>query len=390
MITPSHQPRAPYWRLSGFYFCYFGVIGLYMPYWPLYLDSLGLTAGGIGLYFGITSAMRIIAPNLWGWLADRCNRRMPFIRLALGMAALMFFLLGQVSSLSALLFLGMLMGFFWTSALPQFETVTLGYLGNNTDTYPRIRTWGSIGFILTVTGIGYYFERFPVDHLPLFITAIMLICFLNTMLLPEPAASVSKRAHESLSSVLRKPSVIVLLVASLFMHFSHAPYYTFYSLYLAENGYAKSVISAMWSLGVVAEIVAFLLMRRIVRRCGLKQLMIGSLLLASLRWWLLAGFVNNMILMLFVQLLHGATFGLFHTVAILLIHKNFPGRLQGRGQALYSSLSFGLGVAAGSLVAGAMWEPLGSAPTYLMATAITMVAALLCWRWLESDEAVGR
>lgn len=385
--APNPEPRAPlpYWRLSGFYLFYFGVVGLYMPYWPLYLDSLGLTAGGIGLYFGVTSAMRILAPNLWGWLADRSNRRMPFIRLALVMAALMFFLLGQVSSLTALLILGMLMGFFWTGALPQFEAVTLGHLGNNTDAYPRVRIWGSIGFILTVTGIGYYFEWFPIDHLPLFITAVMLICLLNTALLPEAAVSQSKRTHESLSSVLKKPSVIVLLLAAFFMQFSHAPYYTFYSLYLSEHGYAKTIISAMWSLGVLAEVVAFLLMRRFIRLWGLRYLMIGSLLLAALRWWMIATFVDNMALMLLAQLLHGATFGVFHAVVILLIHKYFPGRLQGRGQALYSSLSFGMGVALGSLIAGAMWEPLGATPTYLMAAVVTAVAALLCWKWLEEE-----
>ncbi len=237
-----------------------------------------------------------------------------------------------------------------------------------------------------MTGIGYYFEWFPIEHLPLFITAVMLLCLLNTALLSEPAVTHNKRTHEPLSTVLRKPSVIVLLLAAFFMQFSHAPYYTFYSLYLAEHGYAKTVISAMWSLGVLAEVVAFLLMRRFIRLWGLRRLMIGSLLLAALRWWMIATFVDNMVLMLLAQLLHGATFGVFHAVVILLIHKNFPGRLQGRGQALYSSLSFGMGVALGSLIAGAMWEPLGATPTYLMAAFVTAVAALLCCKWLKESE----
>lgn len=385
----NHQPRdttIPYWRLSGFYLFYFGVVGLYMPYWPLYLDELGLTAQGIGLYFGVTAAMRILAPNLWGWLADRSNRRMPYIRLALGMAAVLFFCLGQVTSLAALLLLGALMGFFWTGALPQFEATTLGYLGNRTEAYARIRSWGSIGFILAVTGIGYYFELFPVAHLPYFIAAMMFICLVNTLVLAEPVSGHPQREHEPLTVVLRKPAVIVLLLASFFMQFSHAPYYTFYSLYLSEHGYAKTVISAMWSLGVIAEVVAFLVMRRLIRWWGLRQLLIASLLLATLRWGMIASFVANPALMVLAQLLHAATFGVFHGAAILLIHRHFPGRLQGRGQALYSSLSFGLGVSLGSLMSGAMWEPLGPASTFFMAAFMTVLAAVLCWKWLERDE----
>jgi len=211
------------------------------------------------------------------------------------------------------------------------------------------------------------------------------LCLLNTAALAEPGAAPVQQEQESLGSVMRRPAVIVLLLACFGMQFSHAPYYTFYTLYLSEHGYAKTVISAMWSLGVMAEVLVFLFMRRLLRIWGLKQLMMGSLLLAALRWWMIGVFVDNAVLMVLAQLLHAATFGVFHGSAVMLIHRYFPGRLQGRGQALYSSLSFGLGVSLGSLASGAMWESLGSMPTYFMAAVVTGLAALLCWRWLEDE-----
>ncbi|MEJ2760039.1 MAG: MFS transporter [Gammaproteobacteria bacterium] len=385
----DHEPRLPYWRLSGFYLFYFGVVGLYMPYWPLYLNSLGLTPQDIGLFFGISSAMRIIAPNVWGWLADRQGRRMPIIRACLAVSCVLFVFLGVVTSLIWLLLLAALFGFFWTASLPQFEAITLTHLGESTYAYTRIRLWGSLGFILTVSFMGFYLEMHPVSQLPWLILLVMSLCLLNSLTIPDRAAGHVHIEHAPLPSVLRQRTVIILLLACFVMQFSHAPYYAFYTLYLKQNGYASTVSSALWSLGVIAEVIAFLGMRRLILLVGQRNLIIWSLMLASLRWSLTAEFVNNLPLLILAQLLHAATFAVFHGAAIQMIHHHFPGRLQGRGQALYSSVSFGLGIALGSVISGAMWKPLGAGPTFLMAAASTAVAAVLCWVWLE-DRSQGR
>jgi PPP family 3-phenylpropionic acid transporter len=389
---PSHQPRAtspaprlPYWRLSGFYLFYFGVVGLYMPYWPLYLDSLGLTPQSIGIYFGVTSAMRLVSPNFWGWLADHHGRRMPIIRSCLAASCFLFVFLGLVTSLFWLVLLGAVFGFFWTASLPQFEATTLTHLGERVHAYSNIRIWGSLGFIFAVSLVSWYFEYYSVAHLPWVIVAVMAVCLLVSLIIPERAASHAHAVHEPLAAVLKKRTVFILLFSCFIMQFSHAPYYTFYSIYLQDLGYSKPMTGAMWSLGVVAEVFAFLVMRRLILWWGLRRLMILSLALASLRWCLIAVFADSIAVLVFAQLLHAATFGVFHGTAVLLIHRYFPGRLQGRGQALYSSLSFGLGVSMGSLISGAMWQPLGAAATFFMAAAVTAVAAILCWRLLQEQ-----
>lgn len=375
----------PYWRLSGFYLFYFGVVGLYMPYWPLYLDSLGLTPQSIGIYFGVTSAMRLVAPNFWGWLADHHGRRLPIIRYCLAASCFLFVFLGLATSLLWLVLLGAVFGFFWTASLPQFEATTLTHLGERVHAYSNIRIWGSLGFIITVSLVSWYFEYYSVAGLPWVIVAVMVMCLLVSLVIPERTASHAHVVHEPLAAVLKKRTVFILLFACFIMQFSHAPYYTFYSIYLQDLGYSKPVTGAMWSLGVVAEVFAFLVMRRLILWWGLRRLMIMSLVLATLRWCLIAVFADSIAVLVFAQLLHAATFGVFHGTAVLLIHRYFPGRLQGRGQALYSSLSYGLGVSVGSVVSGAMWAPLGPEATFFMAAATTAVAAVLCWRWLQEQ-----
>jgi len=84
---------------------------------------------------------------------------------------------------------------------------------------------------------------------------------------------------------------------------------------------------------------------------------------------------------LIAQSLHAATFGSFHAAAMHLTHQYFVGRHQGRGQALYSSLSFGAGGAVGSLLSGFLWSDPGPAVTYSVAAGFSLLAFAVYWRW---------
>ena len=80
----------PYWPLSAFYFFFFAVVGAMLPFWPLYLESLGFGPVEIGALVAMVMVTKIVAPNLWGWMADRRGRRMPLVRLACFAATLVF------------------------------------------------------------------------------------------------------------------------------------------------------------------------------------------------------------------------------------------------------------------------------------------------------------
>jgi PPP family 3-phenylpropionic acid transporter len=110
-------------------------------------------------------------------------------------------------------------------------------------------------------------------------------------------------------------------------------------------------------------------------RFGARRLLLITALLTMLRWLLTAYYADNLVIITFSQTLHAVSFGLFHAVMIFLIHSLFTGSHQGRGQALYSSVSFGAGGAAGSLVSGYLWTGLGPQAMYLMAAVVCLCAA---------------
>ena len=370
----------PYWRLSGFYFFYFASLGALAPYWGLYLKSLGFTAAAIGSMMAVIMATKIISPNIWGWVADHTGKRMAIVRLGGLLSAVVF--AGVFVSQEYWWLLGVMLvfSFFWNATLPQFEATTFTHLGEQTHRYSSVRLWGSVGFIVAVWLIGQQLDGEKIAYLPLILMGLFVTIWLSSLIVPEEAVGHLKLTHEPLRVVLKRPEVVGLLLVCFLMQLGHGPYYTFYSIYMQDYGYSLSFIGFLWALGVIAEVLIFMGMYKLVPQFGLKKLLIASLLVAAIRWIIVALFPTSMPLMVLAQLFHAASFGLFHAVAIQLIHQYFVGQHQGKGQALYSSVSFGAGGAVGSLYAGYTWETLGTTTTFVIAAVVSLLASYIAYK----------
>ncbi|QEI12436.1 MFS transporter [Cellvibrio japonicus] len=386
-MTPSMPTSAslPYWRLSGFYFFYFAVVGALVPYWGIYLKSLDYSSRDVGVITAIILATRIIAPNFWGWLADKTQRRLQIIRLGSFLAALVFagVLVDQRYAWLVLVVSGYT--FFWHAILPQFEVITLGYLGNNYHRYGRIRLWGSLGFVAAVVGLGWIFDYLPVGYLPVFILSFLILIWLSSLSFHEQPTSGTAVPGKGFMARLLQPSVICFLVASFLLQFSHGPYYTFYSLYLVENyGYSPMATGLLWALGVMAEVLMFVYIARLFHRYSLRQLMLWTLLLSGVRWLVIGYGAWSLSLLLVAQLLHACSFAVAHAVAIEIVRRQFGGGHQGQGQAMYSSMSYGAGGAIGALISGLLWD-FNPAHTFLLAALAAFLAFVVSCFWLYPD-----
>ncbi|HFQ13500.1 MAG TPA: MFS transporter [Gammaproteobacteria bacterium] len=375
----------PYWRLSGFYLFYFASLGALIPYWSLYLQSRGFDATEIGNLMATIMATKIISPNIWGWVADHTGRRMAIVRTGCLISMLAFAGVFAADGFLWLLLVMVVFSFFWNATLPQFEATTFSHLGDETHRYSRIRLWGSIGFILAVWGLGALLEGENIRLLPVILLLLFGGIWASSLLVPEEAAGHLSLDHEPLRRVLSRPAVAGLLAVCFLMQASHGPYYTFYSIYMKDYGYSLTAIGGLWALGVVAEVLIFLGMSRLLPVFGLRRLLLGSLLLAALRWLLIALYPDAFALMVFAQCLHAASFGIYHAAAIQYVHTFFTGRHQGKGQALYSSLSFGAGGALGSFYSGYLFEGFGARSMFLLAVLLALAGFLIAWRWLPRE-----
>lgn len=381
----------PYRRLAGFYFFYFAYLSAFGPYFSLYLRAAGLSPVEIGIVMALPQMTRIVAPHLWGWLADRGGRRMYIARIGTLVAIACW--LGMFASTAFLWICAAMfaMTFFFSAALPLLEATTLTHLGAETARYGRIRLWGSIGYIVSVVGVGYLLDRFPVTALLWVVPALMSGVLAIACFVPEATVSGHAPGDPGIGPILRRPEVIALIAACGLMAAAHAPYYTFYSIHLVNHGYSKAITGWLWALGVLFEIGIFFWMPHLYRAFTLRAILIASFALAVVRFLLIGWGAGVPVLLVCAQVLHAATFGSFHAAAIAMVHKLFSGRHQARGQAAYAGFSFGLGGTIGSLASGYAWDRLGAGMTYSLAAAAACAGMLILWWKLDlRDTAMAR
>ncbi len=379
----------PYWRLSGYYFFYFAFIGAFSPYFGLYLHSLSFSAWDIGLLMSQMQLMRLFGPNLWGWLADHFGHRMAIIRLAGGIGLAGFTAFFWLDQLPGMLLAMAVLAFFWSAALPLVEMLTFDHLRDDRGRYSRIRLWGSIGFIVAVMSTGALLDIAPPVGVLWVCWLILLGILLYALVLPEAPPIPHPRDAQPIADILRQPKVMALMAACFAMSAAHGAFYVFYSIHLDAHGYSKTEVGLLWSLGVVAEIIVFMLMARLSVRYSLRAILLACFAAAVVRFLMMGWGVESAAIMILTQLLHGLTFGAYHASAIAAVNQWFPGKAQGRGQALYSSLSFGAGGLLGALISGRTWDWLGAGWTFTLGSGFALVGFVFIWAWVDGNATVS-
>jgi PPP family 3-phenylpropionic acid transporter len=372
-----HTNKNYHWRIAGFYFFYYAFIGMFAPYWSLYLQSIHFDAVEIAILMSVQPVMRMIAPNIWGWLADHTGKRLLVVQAAAMLSAVFYLGVFVTTSFWGMLLVLGLMSFFWSASMPLVEATTLTYLGQHTSRYGRIRSWGSIGFIVAVVGLGYAFDYIAIAWL----LWAGLVCEFGILIfsrqIPHTEVLAHHTDHQPIKRIVLQPRVLALFGACFLMSVAHGPYYTFYSIYLVEHGYAKSAVGGLWALGVICEIGVFFLMPWLARRYGFTRILIGSFSLAVLRFMLIGWGVDWLLLLLIAQVLHAATFGAYHAASVGLVHEFFQGRHQSRGQALFGSLTYGAGGMLGGLASGPIWQHYGASVLYSCSAGMALLGLLL-------------
>ncbi|MBM3390793.1 MAG: MFS transporter [Betaproteobacteria bacterium] len=378
----------PYWRLSAYYFFYFAFIGAFSPYFTLYLQSLRFSAWDIGVLMSLMQVMRLLAPNLWGWLADRIGAKTPIVRGAALMSLLGFSCFFFAEGFAGF-FLGMaLLAFFWSAALPLVEALTFSHLGMQANRYGSIRLWGSLGFITAVLGLGWLLDCLPLSATLWVSLGLMGGILACALALPEKREAAHEADRQPIGDILRRREVRALFAACFFMAAAHGALYVFYSIYLVGRGYGTTLVGFLWTLGVVAEIAVFLAMPRLFGAFSLRAILLFSFACAIARFLAIGWGVESLALILAAQLLHAATFGAYHAASVAAVNRWFAGRHQARGQALYGSLSFGAGGMLGGLVSGWSWDALGAEITYTLSAGFALLGLVVLWRgWRPSAEA---
>jgi PPP family 3-phenylpropionic acid transporter len=360
--------------LPLFYFSYFAILGLLLPYFNLYLAHLGLSGRQIGLLLALLPGMRLLAPVLWGVASDRFGIRRGMTLWSSGLGLLAFAGFLWVEEYGWMLVVMALFSSFWGGALPLVEATTLERADREGGHYGRIRLWGSIGFIVFAVLFGYLLDVAPIRLVLYGILALLFLNLASTWGInhPQPAP----HSDHTLRTLFMRREVFLFLLCGFLMQLSHGTYYGFFSLYLEGLGYSHTEIGALWVVGVLSEIVILYRAGWLQDRLGLRGVLGLSLLLAALRWGA-TGLTEGFLPLFLAQILHAFSFGAFHAAAVTYTYQVFPPRYRASGQSLYSSASFGLGLVIGLAGNGLLYEPLGPKGLFLASGGIALAALLL-------------
>ena len=373
--------KKAYSRLSLHYFLYFAVLGTILPYLGLYLQSLKFSPVEIGQLLAIMLITKVVSPNIWGWLADRDGRSIFWVRLATALAAFSALGLLFFESYWPLFLTILAFSFFWHASLPQFESYTFGCLAEDKHRYGEIRLWGSVGFIVAVVAFGWQIESSGIGLMPIGLVTLLIVVWASSFLVKEAKHKHEEGVDERFFNLLKRPEVLSLLVVSFLVQLSHGVYYAFYSIQLSDLGYDKITIAFLWALGVLAEIAVFFWMSSLFKNYSVRLLILLSIGLTIVRWLMIGFLADSILWLFFAQLLHAASFGLFHAAAIYLMDQYFTGKHHGKGQALYAATGHGLGVAVGMFIAGYAWAVGGSELAYIISSVAVVFAFIVAWKW---------
>ena len=387
MSTPATGVGRLSERLASFYFFYYATVGAFMPYWSPYLEARGFSPAQMGIAYALMGVMRTVVPVGWGWYADRSGQRVGLIRFS-SAAALILFL--SIPFMPGVFWVGAMMvayTLFWHALLPQFEVVSLNHLAATGGDYARVRLWGSVGFIVSVMTLGALLDNTGVLWLPWLVGIAWLGIAVVSWSIPEaPVPPSGAQQQGSLMAVLKQPAVIALLLVCFASQLSYAPYYNFFTPLLERHGHPRTYAGLLWSVAVIAEIVLFIYAAPIIRRFGPRRVLIAALGATAVRWLLTPIGADSLLLLVFLQIGHALSFGAYHAVAMHYVQRIFPGAMQGRGQAIYSGVSYGIGGSIGSLSAGYLWQIWSLEGAFYVAAAVAAIGCWVAWRRLPAEK----
>ena len=279
--------------------------------------------------------------------------------------------------------------FIHTSAMMPMSEAALAHLvstdqGFDSRRYGRVRLWGSLGFLVTVFVAGAWFEVQGMQSFPAWAVGSLVLLNLSVWWLPNRKEAVHHdEVRPSVMPVLRQRQVQWFFATVFFHVLSHIGIYVFFSLYLDELGYSKTMIGVLWAVSVAAEIVWFFTQSRWLPKFSLSMWMFICAAAMVLRMALTTWAAEWLWALLFAQVLHALTFATQHTACIALLSHHFPGRLRGRGQALYASIGYGVPGVLGALGGGALSDALGLSSVYAVSIATAALACVCAWQCMR-------
>ena len=384
---------SPLLSVGAFWFVYMGALGIFFPYFGLYLrESAGLSGLEVGIVISVLSLVGMLAQPLWGQLADRSGARSRVLAGVVAAGGLAQLGLAAAEGFPALLVATAVLALFWTSVMPMALSVSLAILRDEgPHAFGVARACGTVGFLVLVVAFPPLLASFHGPGVPgaappglaAMFPSVMVLALgaaLLALLLPRGGAVSLRAPRGGLAQLLRHPPMIRLLAYVFLVYlFLNGPIQLF-PLFVKALGGDLEDLSRMWIWMVVLEVPLIAFSGVLFARLGSRKLLGIGIAAGGLRW---AGsaVAYDLHVATILGLLHGVAVMGLGIGASLYVEEAIPEPLRSSGQALLSTVGIGAGGILSNLAAGWLFDEAGGRVTYLAcglgALALGLAVALL-------------
>jgi PPP family 3-phenylpropionic acid transporter len=377
-------------RFKLFFALLLAAVGVFFSYLALYLKTIGLTGGQIGILLGMIPLISFLVQPLWGLLSDIYHVRRSTLALACFGVAGASWLFNYDT------------GFWWFFGLtlvlsvmngpigPLGDALALEYLerqGRRED-YGALRLWGALGFALSTFLIGWLVAEAAIRWIIPIYSLMMGALGLLTLTLPDAAPARTVDWWEGVALLKRAPHLARFLASLLLIGATLGVADNYLILYLTDIHATGWIVGVVFALAALLEALLMGQATALIQRWGLRSVLIGGIAVLPLRW-LLYTVVREPLLVIPIQMLHSIAMLSLLVAGVLYVDQQLSREWRGTGQALYQAMLHGAGSSIGLFLAGFVYQYGGIVSLWWISTCVGL-AGLLMVIWATREPALSR
>lgn len=351
-----------YGQLSLLFFLQFLLWGSwYVTLGTYAINTLHFNGQQVGIVYTCGALAATLSPLLSGMMADRLIPAEKLLAIMHLSGAVVLGLLTQISSFLPFFLTLLLYSILYMPTHALTASLVLQQLSDTARYFPRIRVWGTIGWILaglTISALAWERTVWPLYTAASISLGLGLYCL--TLPHTPPQAAINQPKQRFLESLL-DPAFTALFKDKYFLIFGiclileripSAFYYSFVNPFMEEIGISHT--AAKMAYGQVSEILIMLVLPALLYRWGIRYVLFLGLLFWGLRYgFLILGLEFGQNGWIYLGLVvHGICFNFSNLSAQIYMDKRVPGHLRSTGQGFMTFATLGIGVTIGSPLAG--------------------------------------
>ncbi|ALC84772.1 MFS transporter [Bacillus sp. FJAT-22090] len=361
--------------LKGYNFLFFGLLALFIPFLPVYLEDKGLSASEIGLVIGTGGFVTLIAQPLWGFISDKTKTIRKVMLILVSLTTIFGYFLFNVDSFVLLVMFALLVYFALMPLDPLTESLNFTVSEMARVSYGSIRTYGALGYAILSLIVGFSMDYFGMNSASILFAILGLISFAIVWFMPDVQASTKPVTMEGLKQVLKNKEMLLFLVMVFISSIPARMNDTFLGLHLRALGGDTSLIGIAFFIAATSEIVIFALSFWWLRKGKELEIITMATFFYFLRF-ILAAFILSPLALTLLQVLQMFTFPIFYTAAIQYLYQIMPKEWRATGQTVLALLFFGLSSIIASYAGGYIYKEFGGHTFYFIISIMSFIGVL--------------